>query len=63
MPIGSLRAIIGHSSITTSAIYLRSDSAQASVDPHARLSLARTACAVVPVPSPLASTAIAAPLG
>ena len=47
MPIGSLRALMGHSSITTTAIYLRSDSAQASADPRARLSFGRPSGKVV----------------
>jgi integrase len=41
LPISQLRALAGHADITTTAIYLRSDSARASADDRARLSFAR----------------------
>lgn len=50
MPIGQLRAILGHANITTTAIYLRSDSAVAAVDPRARLAFERPGGDVVALP-------------
>lgn len=49
MPVSQLRAIMGHADISTTAIYLRSDSAIASVDERARLSFARTDAPVVSI--------------
>ncbi len=51
MPIGQLRAVLGHASITTTAIYLRSDSAVAAADPRARLSFSRPVAEVVAIGS------------
>lgn len=50
LPISQLRALAGHADITTTAIYLRSDSARASADERARLSFARASADVVPMP-------------
>ena len=51
IPIGQLRALMGHSDITTTAIYVRSDSEVAAADPRARLAFGRPAGAVVPMAS------------
>lgn len=49
MPIGQLMALAGHASITTTARYIRSDSAVAAADPRARLSFSRPTAPVVSI--------------
>ena len=51
IPIGQLRAIMGHADITTTAIYVRSDSEVAAADPRVRLSFTRPLGTVVPMVS------------
>lgn len=49
LPIGQLRAVLGHADISTTARYVRSDSEVAAADPRVRLAFDRPAANVVPL--------------